>query len=418
MEPTEQKPRSVVRIPLKKTVGAIILFVLIYIALFVFVATGNRYASGNENVYLTTNIFALVLFGISILFVLFGLFADNKKNFIFFGVITMIVSAVLWAGAQSFFNPSYPRAYSTAESKSGAPAYDLPMVSVGDSSAIPSIAPDYYRGGYGYGQPDITDTREFLKLSYNAQIKSLDVSKTIRDVKGAVREVEGRIDGEQSSEKNGYVSFVVPKARFDEFRDTVESITNKKLYTENVSSQNLLNQKQGIEQQMQNATATLAAYEKQKKDIDSKHTVTINSIKKELTTIQAQLVTVRQNINNAQDESQRAAYQSEESVLVNRQAVLVANQSTENEKYKAQTQSIDAQIKYAKDRIAGVEKQDTQFGNNIETVTGYVSVNQISWWDYVTALSPIHPAAIAIVILLVIGFFLYKKGYTPKIEFV
>src|SRR3989344_2652461 len=78
--------------------------------------------------------------------------------------------------------------------------------------------PDYYND-----QSDITDTREFLKTSYSATLKTRDVPEMAKEVKNAIRDVEGRIDNINSSEKYGQISFVVPKSRFEEFRSAVES---------------------------------------------------------------------------------------------------------------------------------------------------------------------------------------------------
>jgi Ca2+/Na+ antiporter len=108
-----------------------------------------------------------------------------------------------------------------------------------------------YDGSYnkGYGNPSISDTREFLKTSYASEIKTRDVSDTVKDVKNSVKGADGRIDSLESSEKYGYISFVVPKSKFEAFRDEIESLTHEKLYTEDISSKNLLTQKQGIEEQ-------------------------------------------------------------------------------------------------------------------------------------------------------------------------
>src|SRR3989344_3583204 len=96
--------------------------------------------------------------------------------------------------------------------------------------SLPSASSDYYPGNYNNRQPDITDTREFLKTSYAGQIKTRQVGEIVNDVKNAVRDVEGRVDSLNSSEKYGRVTFVVPKSRFEEFRSAVESLTHKKLY--------------------------------------------------------------------------------------------------------------------------------------------------------------------------------------------
>jgi hypothetical protein len=280
-------------------------------------------------------------------------------------------------------------------------------------SEIPTVAP--YPS---VGQPTINDTREFNKVSYSAEIKTQNVSDTVRAVKGAVREVEGRVDSENESEKYGSISFVVPKARFDAFRAEIESTTHEKFIIETVSSQNLLNQKQGIEQQINAATTTRANLEKQKKDLDTKHSQTLASINRELSSVQSQLVTVRQNLELTSDETQVYNLEIQEASLMTRENQLKQNRDAENRTYTNQNQHLTSQITYAQQNVTTTENRDAQFMDSIETVTGYVSVRWISVWDIAKIFSPIHPAWIITALVIIALFFLYKKEYIPKVEFV
>ncbi|MES2436547.1 MAG: hypothetical protein V4519_00890 [Patescibacteria group bacterium] len=293
------------------------------------------------------------------------------------------------------------------------------------NSEIPGVAssPTSYPYDGGYGRPyngtsDITDTREFLKVSYNGNIKTRDVSDVVKDVKGAIREVEGRIDSESTSPQHGYVSFVVPKSTFENFRAQIESITHAKLYTETVSSQNLLGEKQGIEQNMQAATTSLATLEQEKKTLDAKHAQASASIKRDTTSVQSQLVSVRQRMNTAQDENEYASLQTEESTLNYRLSVLQENLNKENRTYANQNANLVAYIEQAKKTVDGVVKQDTQFTNNVETVNGYVAVQWVSLWDLAVLFSPVHPCIVILILIAIAIFYTYRKGYIPKVEFV
>jgi len=252
------------------------------------------------------------------------------------------------------------------------------------------IYPDYYRQN-----PDITDTRQFLKTSYSADIKTRDVKDIVRDVRGIIRDVDGRIDNSQESEKYSYVSFVVPTSKFEAFRDEIESLTYAKLITVNVSSENLLGQKQSIEEQTRSATSTLANLEKQKKALTTRHNQTLAGMNAELDTLQNQVPypteradTIKQSIDN------------------------------ENKSYNSQNQNLTNQIDAYKATITWIEKQDTQFGNNIETVNGYISVNWISYWQMARIISPIHPSILLIILILVLWKVLILSKVVPKIELV
>jgi hypothetical protein len=295
--------------------------------------------------------------------------------------------------------------------------------SVGSSQAPSAIFPRDKAGGEPYypyqnNQPDITDTREYLKTSYSADIKTRDVHETVNDVKNAVRDVEGRVDRFQSSDKSGYVSFAVPVVRFEEFRNTVEKLTHKKLYTENISSENLLSQKQSIEQQTASATSTLADLQKKKAALDAAHVQTLNTLKGQLSSIQGQLIIVRQNIAVTQDQNQLTLYRSQEASLASQESSLKQRIASENSTYTSQNSYLTTQINQYKEYVDSLGKQDTQFMNNIATVNGQVSVEWISWWDMMEKISPIHPVIIIIILILIILYVLYRKNYIPKIEFV
>jgi len=142
-------------------------------------------------------------------------------------------------------------------------------------------------------QPSISDTREFLKTSFSATIKTRDVQEVVTDVKNIIKGADGRIDNLYSSEKSGSISFVVAKSKFDAFKGEIEALTHKKLYTESISSQNLLSQKQNIEEQTNNIVNTLADLNKQKEALTTKHNQTVNSISNELSRIQTELVLLK-----------------------------------------------------------------------------------------------------------------------------
>ncbi len=283
---------------------------------------------------------------------------------------------------------------------------DIPRVDFGDDYSVQSNSqyPSRYPTPYPNPSPDSTDTREFLKVSYSAQIQTRDVADKVKDIKNAVRDAEGRVDNLSSSDKYGYVSFVVAKDKFDQLKDEIESLTKKKLYTENISSQNLLGQKQGIEQQGESIATRLAQLEKQKKDADAQHVSRVNAL-------QNQLAEIRVQISQAEGDS-------EKSVLRQREATLHYNLDQENKTYASKNSSLVAQIAQQKKNLEGNVKEDIQFGNNIETVTGSVNVNWVSCWEVMKIYSPIHPSIIIIVLVLVVLYFLNRKSYLPRIEVV
>ena len=282
-----------------------------------------------------------------------------------------------------------------------------------DRSKSVEIMPDYYGG---YGQPSVTDTREFLKTSYSAVIKTRDVSDVVKDVKNIIKGADGRIDNFYSSEKRGQISFVVAKSKFDAFRDEVEAVTHSKLYSENISSQNLLSQKQSIEEQTNSIVKTLGDLNKEKEALTVKHNQIVGPINNEILRIQIELAAIRLNISNTSDSSAILALRNQETILVNEDATQRQKLSAENNNYLVKKQNLEDLITNYNESLTSVNKQDSQFTDNIETVNGSIYVNWVSLWEIAETFSPIPPVIIIIILIFLIWICLKRKGYLPRVE--
>lgn len=320
--------------------------------------------------------------------------ASRKK--LVWAIIILIIIGIWWANRSPRYYDIMPMMGGSSSGVAESPSMTTPEMGIArDSANIDMMyAPDYYPRPYP-SNPDITDTRQFLKTSYNADIKTRDVKGMFRDVKNIVTEKGGRIDNVQESDKYAYLGFVVAKDKFEAFRDEVESLTYTKLIILNVSSENLLGQKQSIEEQMQNATSSLADLEKQKSSLTAKHNQTVAGLNAQLIALQNQGTTT-----DAQ------------------QAVIRQSIENENRSYNSQLANLNNRIDSTKKWVENVEKQDTDFGNNIETVNGYISVSWATYWEMAKLLSPIHPGWIIAVLILIVMKFLKHTGYIPKIELV
>lgn len=332
----------------------------------------------------------------------------SKKKFVV--AIILIMVLVIWVGYKMMSNKigiGNDIYMSNDSSESIIPTASL----MGGNEYEKSIAPDYYYRGYG--EPSIGDTREFMKTSYFATIQTRDVSDMVRDVKNAVKGADGRVDNLNSSEKSGRINFVVAKSKFDDFKSEIESLTHKKLYTENISSENLLSQKQGIEEQTNNITSTLDNLKSQKTSLNTKHSQTINSINKELADIKAELINVRTNISITTDSSIMTALRSQETSLVQQETLQNQKLNSENSNYSIQSKNLENQITSENNNLINVKKEDVKFADNIETVSGSIYVNWISLWEVAEIFSPI-PLFFIIVIIIAIIYICYRKRI-PKV---
>src|SRR3989344_4018058 len=237
------------------------------------------------------------------------------------------------------------------------------------------MRPDYYP--YPYPNPDVpvTDTREFLKIYYNASMQTRDVPALTRRVETTVRGYDGRIDNESSAEKYGYVSFALPQAKYDSFSTELEGLVGSRFIKVNISSQNLLSQKVSIEEQQKQADTALADYKATRQKIVNAHASTLQSLQAKIDATSA-------------TSSERASLEQQ---LVN-----------ENASYTRNLSNADANIKYAQDWQKGVQTQDATLLANVATVNGTVSIQWISLWDIALLYLPGYwiPTILAVLALL------------------
>ena len=274
----------------------------------------------------------------------------------------------------------------------------------------------YYRNQNS--TPSVNDTREFMKTSYDTTIQTRNVKSALRDVKGSIKVANGRIDQLNENTKSGYVRFVIPKINFENFKDEIESITNEKLIIENISSDNLLSQKQSIEQQQTYFNNSLSALQKQQDDLLKAHTQTKSYLENQISSIQNQINVLILPVNINGDPNQIANLQAQKDNLIKEKAKLTQQLLSENSTYNTKNQNLKNEITNTNNQIQNVAKQDSNFTDNIETVNGSIRVEWISMWQLAKIFSPIHPTFIIIILVIIVWYLLKRKNYFPKVELV
>lgn len=346
--------------------------------------------------------------------------SKRKLGLVFVG---MVAGLAIWYGAMSYNrNIAYRykdgiQVHNSGITTGSAPAdvtnvgksYDAPELIISKPESVPITN----IGNIGK-KIGIDDTREFLKTSYSSIIKTRDVQSVVTSVKNIVKGNDGRVDNISSSELNGYVYFVVPKSKFEAFRTEVEALTHKKLYSENSSSQNLLGQKQSIEEQTGNIKKSLESLEAQKEALKVSHAKTVATINKELQSIRTQLASIRKQIAETTDNDALNSLRSQESSYVSRETMQKQKLSTENSQYTAQNSSLETQITYQNTNLENVNKQDENFTENIETVDGSVDVRWVSIWQLIKIFSPIPAEILVALLVIIIWNILAKLNVVPK----
>ncbi len=256
----------------------------------------------------------------------------------------------------------------------GVPAMDGSVT----SGSVGMKSPDYYP--YPYPNPDVpvTDTREFLKIYYNASMQTRDVPALTRRVETVVRGYDGRIDNESSSEKYGYVSFALPQAKYDAFRAELEGLVGSRFLKVNISSQNMLSQKVSIEEQQKQADTALADYTTARQKVVSAHASTVQSL-------QAQI--------------------DDANTTESAKSLLQLQLAKENAAYAQNLSNADANIAYAKNWQKAVQTQDATLLANVATINGTVSLQWISLWDIALLYLPGYWIPTILAVLAVLSYF-------------
>lgn len=334
----------------------------------------------------------------------------SKKTAIFAGVI-IALGIIAWA----FFVRPQDIIYQTGGVSGVGGGQKVMAPQAEDSSSV--AYPDYGRPYY-QDNSSVKDTREFMKIYYNMEIKTRDVKDVTRDVKGAIRDADGRIDNLNETPKYAYISFVVPKSKFENFKEEIANLAHEKLIIENTSSSNLLGQKQYIEEQEENATTELVKLKKELANLNISHAQAVKTLENSINANALELIRVRDAMAKTSDPAERAALQAQETNLLKSSATLTQNLNSENQSFSAQSRSLKSQIESTEQTLENVAEQDEDFTENIETVSGSISVQWVSIWQLAKIFSPIHPIWEILILLVVVWYLLKRKNLLPGIEFV
>jgi len=277
---------------------------------------------------------------------------------------------------------------------------------------------DYVRPPSYGGQPDITDTREFMKTNYSASIESRDVQRDVSKVEDAIDDVSGRIDRISSTERYGNISFVIPKSNLSEFRDEIEKIAHAKLYTENISSTNRLEEKQSIEARAEHAAMSLSELETERASTDAAYLAENSRLQNQLFSLQTRLSDIQEAIASLPEDTTDAFLVTEQQSAIDDINSTRYLLTTNNQSYTSKRASLDAAIERAGGRVTDVAKVDTEFMDDIETVAASISIRRVSLYEYVRAFSPTPMWMNNIIIVIFFIWLLKRLHIIPRIRLV
>lgn len=245
------------------------------------------------------------------------------------------------------------------------------------------IAPDRpYPPDY-YGENDIRDTREYLKMSYYASIKTRHPDTLAERAQISIRGLGGRLDSSSISPENSYLSFVLPKANVSALREEVKMLAGARFVTENVSAQNLLPQKKQLEQDTESTATRLKEVEKARAELTRRHAAYVRELNQVIAKDNETVAALDAEAQTTADSARLAAIASEKAELLKDLRLEQQRLAHENRVYQDQLTQANSEIKNLNDQLDNLAKEDTHLAASVETVSGSLSFSHINYWGVV-----------------------------------
>lgn len=232
----------------------------------------------------------------------------------------------------------------------------------------------------------IADPREYLKTDYQAAIYTRNVQELTQRVQTAVRGFGGRVDGLNSSPTYGSIHFVIPASQFNAFQNEVINLAGKRFLIENIYTENLLPQKQSIEQDSESARKTLIQLNVDRAQLIENHNRVLTAIHAQLAAYVYELSQLKREVTI--DPVRQAQIAARIQWLLKEEKIINARLENENADYGRNFQLLDIKIMNAKNNIEFLRAQNQQLLNTVATIRGTISFHWISWRQIVNLYIP------------------------------
>ncbi|MEK7088932.1 MAG: hypothetical protein AAB913_02260 [Patescibacteria group bacterium] len=240
---------------------------------------------------------------------------------------------------------------------------------------------------YNGGELPVSDKREFLKVDYNATLRTRHIADLKNRIEIIIRGFNGRVDSSNSGDKNGYVSFAISKDNLESFKIEIKNLVGTRFYSEQTSSQNLLPAKQVIEENQRKTEKNLNDLQTERRQIVKNHNQNISFYQNGINFINTEINTL-----NIEYQSATVARRAE---IINKISQLQTEISTiqpqivnENKNYQTRISGIDIQIKNVQENLKTIQLQDSNLLDDVATVNGSISLNWINLWETADAYLP------------------------------
>lgn len=220
-----------------------------------------------------------------------------------------------------------------------------------------------------------TDSREYLKTDYTTTARTRYVVKNAERLETIVRGFGGRIDLSSKQDAGAQVSFVLPVARLDAFRNEVKLLFGEKFVDEHIQTDNLLPQKRGLEDEAKTTDEQIAALQGERDKLTTAHEQTVGTLQAQIKANGIEQGKLRAEMQNHPEEA--LFLQGRIAELGRLNSSLQTRLSTENVNYAAVLSTLSSQIKNAQSAKDSVQTQDDTLLDTVATVRGTITLARI-----------------------------------------
>lgn len=252
-----------------------------------------------------------------------------------------------------------------------------------------------------------SDNRELLKTYYSATIKTNNVQGLADQITTTIRGSGGRVDSINDSSESGYLTFVIPAAKFATFRDQIKNLVNYRFYSEAAQSENLLPEKINLEDRQNQTNNSLNQLNSDKNQLIQNHTSAVASLNSQLQTTNKKLSELQNQTTT--DANIVIQVEAQKQDLTNQIKNLQNRLSSENYNYSNQLNSINSQVQDQQDILARLDKQTSNLLDNVTTINGTISLQRIDAWQIFNAYVPAGYWISGLLLILALGAYVINE---------
>ena len=252
-----------------------------------------------------------------------------------------------------------------------------------------------------------SDTREFLKTDYQADVRTRRVEKIGTQIKTMARGYGGRVDNISLGAKSAYISFVIPKSSLEAFRSELKDLVPARFLTENIGAQNMLPEKRLIEAQTDSTDKARIALEKDRQLLISRHQANVNYYQRQLNATNKNISTLKMEVATTTAREQEIAVSLAQ--LSAKQRQLEKALAQENNQYGNDLNYLDVRLKEAEYQLESLVGQDQALNETVETVQGSISIQWIGLFEIITLYVPISWLVVIFGAVIVVYFLFGRR---------